>query len=96
LEQPRRKQVQPQFGSERAFGEALREIRRRRELSQERLALDAGLDRTYISLLERGLRNPTLRIIVRLADVLDSSLSEIIGLTESYLKKQPRPNRPKR
>ena len=96
MEQPRRKQVQPQFGSERAFGEALREIRRRRELSQERLALDAGLDRTYISLLERGLRNPTLRIIVRLADVLDSSLSEIIGLTESYLKKQPRPNRPKR
>jgi len=96
LEQAGRKQVHPQFGTERAFGQALREIRRSRNVSQERLAFDAGLDRTYISLLERGLWNPTLRIIVRLAEVLDSSPSEVISLMESYLKKQPKPQSAKR
>ena len=61
-----------------------------RKVSQEELAFKADLDRTYISLLERGLRNPTLRIIMRLAEVLEKSASEMIALMESHLKHHPK------
>lgn len=63
----RQRQVQPRFGPERAFGEVLREIRKELRLSQERLALDCGFDRTFVSRLERGLTSPTFRTIVKLA-----------------------------
>jgi transcriptional regulator with XRE-family HTH domain len=39
-------------------------------LSQERLALDAGVDRTYVSQIERGISNPSLLVMARLAYVL--------------------------
>jgi len=74
----------------------LREIRNSRRISQEQLALEADLDRTYISLLERGLRNPTLRIILQLAEVLDTPVSQIIVQMESHLATQPKPSRAKR
>ena len=54
-----------------AFGRRLRALRIRAELSQEQLALRAGLDRTYIGGIERGERNPALRNIVRIANALD-------------------------
>jgi transcriptional regulator with XRE-family HTH domain len=38
-----------------------------RELSQEMLAVDAGIDRTYVSRLERGLENPTVTVLEKLA-----------------------------
>src|SRR5271157_9505 len=47
-----RRQIQPGSGAEKAFGDALREIREKKAISQERLALESGLDRTYISLIE--------------------------------------------
>lgn len=53
-----------------AFGEVLRECRAKAGYSQEALALKAELDRTYISLLERGLRQPTLETLFKLAGVL--------------------------
>jgi transcriptional regulator with XRE-family HTH domain len=40
-------------------------------LSQEELALEAGVDRTYVSQLERGIANPSLLVLSRLADTLD-------------------------
>ncbi|HEK1520075.1 TPA: helix-turn-helix transcriptional regulator, partial [Pseudomonas aeruginosa] len=43
-----------------AFGRALRQLRKRRNMTQEILGFEAGLDRTYISVLERGERSPTL------------------------------------
>jgi DNA-binding XRE family transcriptional regulator len=57
------KQIQPQTGAVKAFGQALREIRENKEVSQERLALDSGLDRTYISLIERGINSPSIRVL---------------------------------
>ncbi len=39
-------------------------------MSQERLALDAGMERSYVSDLERGMRNPSVRALGRLADAL--------------------------
>lgn len=54
------------------FGENVRRIRRAKNMSQEDLAGDAGLHRTYISELERkGGRNPTLKVVGRIAKALD-------------------------
>jgi hypothetical protein len=50
--------AKPEIGPEKAFGQALREIRTGKEISQERLGLDAGFDRTYISLIEPGDQQP--------------------------------------
>jgi len=53
-----------------SFGLALRGARQTAGLSQEKLALESGLDRTFISLLERGLRQPTLGSMFALAGPL--------------------------
>src|SRR5882757_1975585 len=54
----RLKQVQPQLGVERAFGEAMRKLRQDRKISQMTLHVRTGLDRTFISDLERGIQCP--------------------------------------
>ncbi|MEX3583725.1 MAG: helix-turn-helix transcriptional regulator [Burkholderia sp.] len=51
----------------RSFGKILRKLRKDRRLSQEALSFEAGLDRTYISLLELGRRFPTLDSLVALS-----------------------------
>ncbi len=76
----------PRHTIAQAFGATLRELRRARSFSQEHLAEVAGLHRTYTSLLERGLRTPTLTAIVRLADAL--------GVTSEYLVKETMARRP--
>jgi len=63
----------------------LREIRRSREISQEKLGLDAGFDRTYISLIEQGINSPTIRTVVRLAKVLNVPASKIVLKMEQFL-----------
>lgn len=71
---------------ERAFGMVLRELRLQREFSQERLALEADLQRNYISLLERGLNAASIRTLFKLAPVLDVSVSELMTRTEAKLR----------
>lgn len=66
-----------------AFGEVLREYRQRAELSQEGLALAAGIDRTYVSLLERGLRQPTLDMVFKLANELDVAPATLVAKVAS-------------
>lgn len=56
---------------EEAFGDTLRSLRNKAELSQEKLAFQCDLDRTYISLLERGLRQPSLTTLFSIANALD-------------------------
>jgi len=73
-----KRHIQPPEGSERALGDALREIRKEHGVSQEQLALDSGMDRTYVSLIERGAQSPTIRSVVKLATVLGVKPSEII------------------
>lgn len=60
----------------RLFGERLRELRTERNLSQERLAELAGLDRNYIGQIERAERNVALVNIVRMARALDVAPGE--------------------
>lgn len=71
---------------EQAFGIALRKARAEAELSQEQLALESGYDRTYISMLERGLRNPSLKTIFTVARILKISPTNIIDDVENLLK----------
>jgi transcriptional regulator with XRE-family HTH domain len=65
-----------------AFGRTLRKLRKARKLSQEKLAYEASLDRTYISLLELGRSSPTLESMAALAQALSVSLSELAAETE--------------
>jgi transcriptional regulator with XRE-family HTH domain len=55
----------------------LRRLRVKRGLSQEALAGDAGIDRTYVSRLERGLENPTIELLEQLADALGATIVEL-------------------
>jgi transcriptional regulator with XRE-family HTH domain len=59
------------------FGENLRFHRNQKGIAQEKLAELADLDRTYISLLERGKRNPTLTCIAKLAKVLEVGFDDL-------------------
>lgn len=60
------------------LGKKLRELRTEAGLSQERLGEITGLDRTYISGIERGVRNPALKNIEKLAKALDVKINELI------------------
>jgi transcriptional regulator with XRE-family HTH domain len=62
-----------------AFGRVLRESRRERGFSQEHLAELADLDRTTPSLLERGLRQPTLGVVFLLGRALGVDPRELVG-----------------
>lgn len=64
----------------------LRRLRVRCGLSQEVLAVDAGIDRTYVSRLERGLENPTVAVLERLAKALDAEIADFFA--------HPRPGEP--
>lgn len=68
--------------AEQFFGEALRERRKERGLTQEELAFKSGYHPTYIGHLERGLKNPTLGTIMHLASALDTRGSELIRRVE--------------
>ncbi|UOR10646.1 helix-turn-helix domain-containing protein [Halobacillus amylolyticus] len=70
---------------EKAFGHSLKIIRREQSLSQEKLAQLSDLDRTYISLLERGKRNPTIVTIFNLANALNINPTDLIKDTERLL-----------
>ena len=54
----------------RILGRNLHDWRKRRGMSQEALALDTGMKRSYISDMERGTRNPSIKAIARLAAAL--------------------------
>jgi len=79
-------------GKNKAFGDALRECRRRAGLSQEELAFAAGVHRTYISQLERGLKGPSLSIVFDLAAALKILPTDLIKpVQERLLRGRNRP-----
>ena len=83
--QRQKKQIQPVALRERAVGFVLREFRERAGQSQETLSAECGFDRTYISRVERGIINPTVRRLWKIADTLGSPLSEIIRSMEAWV-----------
>ena len=66
----------------RSFGAAVRESRARLGISQEKLGFRTGLDRTYISAVERGARNPTVYVIWRVASGLQTTADDLLRLAE--------------
>ena len=68
-----------------AFGVVLRDLRKKAHLSQEQLALEAGIERNFVSLIERGVNQPTIRIIFKLAAALHIEPSEMIKATECFI-----------
>lgn len=70
----------------KTFGAALRYYRKEADLSQEKLAQEANLDRTFISMLERGLRQPSLITIFELAAILRIKPSQLVIAVEDKIK----------
>lgn len=67
---------------ESAISITLKELRNQTHLSQEKLAHQCGVDRTYISLLECGKRKPTLHILFKICNELNVQPSEFIKTVE--------------
>ncbi len=67
------------------FGRVLREERKRQNISQEQLALYADVDRTFVSQIERGIRQPTLTTLVKLSRVLKVAPSALVARMERQL-----------
>ncbi|MDE3074825.1 MAG: helix-turn-helix transcriptional regulator [Chloroflexota bacterium] len=63
----------------RVFGDAVRKARRARSVSQETLAFTSGLDRTFVSAVERGVRNPSLLSVYALADALEVEIADLFS-----------------
>lgn len=75
---------QPQVA--RAFGKVLATCRSIAKISQEELADRAGMDRTYPSLLERGLRQPTIGRLIATGIALDMEPSTLVMMTVVRLR----------
>ena len=59
------------------LGKNIKTARQAVKLSQEKLALETNIDRSYISGIERGVRNPSLNKIIRIANRLDKTPAEL-------------------
>ena len=71
------------------FGALLKSLRKERKISQQKLAESAGVERNYIYYLERGDSEPTLSVLMGLAQGLGMAFSEFSALIEAL------PNAPK-
>ncbi len=60
------------------LGNKIKQIRQKKKLSQEKLAFESGLHRTYISDIERGSRNVSIKNIEKIAKALGVSLKELM------------------
>jgi transcriptional regulator with XRE-family HTH domain len=61
-----------------ALGRAIRETRKAKDISQEKLALLADMDRSYVGRVERGDNNAALLTLVRIAKALELSVSQLM------------------
>ena len=73
----------------RIFGEVLRRYRSERGITQEELAFQAGVDRTFVYRLERGVRQPTITTLIGMSRALGVSAVDLLGDTEKeYLRQK--------
>jgi DNA-binding XRE family transcriptional regulator len=64
-------------GSRSLLADNVRELRGKRNLSQERLALEAGVDRTLVSKIEREVANPSLEVLSKISAILGVSVARL-------------------
>lgn len=60
------------------FGQKMQKVRKSKKISQEELAGILAMHRTYIGLIERGERNPTIRTLYKIAKALKVSASDLL------------------
>ncbi|RDI97537.1 XRE family transcriptional regulator [Dyella solisilvae] len=70
------------------FGEVLTRHRTNAGISQEELALRADVDRTFVSRLERGIRQPTITTLFAIAQALDVQAADLVRETEHLLRRK--------
>jgi transcriptional regulator with XRE-family HTH domain len=68
------------------LGEVLRAARKERGLSQEKLALDAGVERNYVSLIELGRNSPSIGMLFKLCKALDLPPSALLAQVEQQMR----------
>ena len=64
------------------IGDNIKKFRKEKDISQEALALECGMDRTYVSAVERGERNISVLKLKKIADVLGIDISKLINSKE--------------
>lgn len=72
---------------DQAIANVLRELREKKQLSQEQLSFDAELHRTYISQLERGLKSVTVKTLIRITTVLEIEIDAFMKKVINEVKK---------
>lgn len=65
------------LSAQQKLGKQVRQFRKEKGWTQEKLGEETGLDRTYISDIERGVRNPSLKSLQKLAKALGATVSEL-------------------
>jgi transcriptional regulator with XRE-family HTH domain len=76
----------PDSSIAKAFGLVLRRQRKARGLSQEALALEAGVQRNYVSLIELGRNQPTISVVFKLARALSIKPAKLIQMADETLQ----------
>ena len=66
------------------LGMRIKYLRGQKRWSQEDLALEAGINKNYLSDLERGTRNPTVKALEKIANALGINLSELFKGIQTY------------
>ena len=69
-----------------ALSTNIKRIRKEKGISQEKLALKADVDRSYMSEVERNLANPSIEALVKIANALDVTPSELLELKKRVIK----------
>jgi transcriptional regulator with XRE-family HTH domain len=72
-------------GTNQALGRTIGQLRQKLGLSQEELADRAGIHRTYVSQLERGIKSPTLAVLIKIARALGIKPSRLVRSVEGEL-----------
>lgn len=72
------------------IGRRIKELRKRLELSQEKLSERAEITPNYLSRVERGTENPTLDVLIRLADALEVEMFEMFNFGHTVARKDLR------
>ena len=70
-----------------AFGKAIRARRLAAELSQEKLGLEAGLERVFVSWMETGKKQATFQTMLKLARALNCSAADLVAEAEAIMAK---------
>ena len=71
------KRINEEIDANYELGKRIQYLRVSRKMSQEDLALESGVNKNYLSDLERGCRNPTVKILAKIAKGLGISLSDL-------------------